>query len=59
MVKKGTINDESAELIRQEHLFRLKDIKTQAELEEISKGEMMEGVEDSDSESEVKGENCM
>ncbi len=41
-MKNRSANDEAGEIVRQEHLFRLKDIKSQAQLEEVDKGEMAE-----------------
>ncbi len=36
LVKNRSANDESGEIIRQEHLFKLGDIKTKAQLESIA-----------------------
>ncbi len=39
LMKNRSANNEAGEIVRQEHLFRLKDIKSQAQLEEVDKGE--------------------
>ena len=41
LVKNRLVNDEAGEIVSQEHLFKLKDIKTRAQLEEVDRGEMM------------------
>ncbi len=49
LVKNRSANDEAGEIVRQEHLFRLRDIKSQAQLEEVDRGEM----------AELEGKRCM
>ena len=48
-MKNRSANDEAGEIVRQEHLFRLRDIKSQAQLEEVDRGEM----------AELEGKRCM
>ena len=58
LVMKGT-SEESGELIRQEHLFRMTDIKSKGHLEEVEKGEE-KGSGESDNEcvgEEMSGES--
>lgn len=43
LVKNRSIDDEAGEIVRQEHLFQLKAIKSRAHLEQVDKGEMEEG----------------
>ena len=47
LVQKAEMHKESAEMLRQEDLFRLKDIRKRSQLEEVEKGEMI-GIEQSD-----------
>ena len=42
-MKNRSIDDEAGEIVRQEHLFQLKAIKSRAHLEQVDKGEMEEG----------------
>ena len=48
---KGGVAEETGELIRQEHLFRLKDIQTQNQLDKVVAGEQPEEQQDSDSDN--------
>ena len=57
LVKKAGIHKEVGEIVNQEDLFRLKDIQSRSQLEEVEKGEMAEGKEDEESESD--GESLM
>ena len=57
LVKKADIHKEVGEIVNQEDLFRLKDIQSKSQLEEVEKGEMAEGKEDEESESD--GESLM
>ena len=58
LVKKGDVHKEVGEIVRQEGLFRLKDIRSKSQLEKVEKGEEEDGVlvgeeeEGSDSEGE-------
>ena len=56
-MKKADIHKEVGEIVNQEDLFRLKDIQSKSQLEEVEKGEMAEGKEDEESESD--GESLM
>lgn len=57
LVKKGDVHKEMGEIVDQEGLFRLKDIRSKSQLEEVEKGKEEDGVlvgeeEESDSEGE-------
>ena len=57
LVKKGDVDKEMGEIVDQEGLFRLKDIRSKSQLEEVEKGKEEDGVlvgeeEGSDSEGE-------
>ena len=57
LVKKGDVHKEVGEIVSQEGLFRLKDIRSKSQLEKVEKGEEEDGVlvgeeEGSDSEGE-------
>lgn len=41
-MKGRSADDEVSEIIREEHLFQLKAIKTRAQLEEVDRGEMID-----------------
>ena len=56
-MKKADIHKEVGEILNQEDLFRLKDIQSKYQLEEVEKGEMVEGKEDEESRSD--GESLM
>ena len=51
-MKKADIHKEVGEILNQEDLFRLKDIQSKSQLEEVEKGEMAEGKENEESESD-------
>ena len=72
LVKKAEMHVESGEILRQQELFRLKDIRSKSQLEEVEKGEMVpleggdvyvseeeEKEEEEEEEGESEGESVM
>ena len=53
LVKKGESFKESDELMCQERMFSLKDIKTQTQLEKVDEGEMLSDAEKDGDDSEI------